>query len=247
MRNFIISILSLFLCSGSLWAQADKKELRKGNFDFKKENYKEAEIHYRKALIQDSTSVPSTYNLANTLYQQKDYEGASNTCAKVIEQVEAMANQEGATDAKQQSLAADFYFNKGNISLQKKDWATAVEDFKNCLKLSPSDLEAKQSYIYAKKKLEQQQQNQQGDGEQNQENQQNDQSQNDQKQNQPEQQNGQDQQQPQQTPSQGQQQITPSQAQQMLKAIQAKEKETQEKVEKKQAEKQKSRQKEKNW
>ena len=48
-------------------AQVDKKDVRRGNRDFRKENYREADIDYRKALLKDSTSVAANYNLASVL------------------------------------------------------------------------------------------------------------------------------------------------------------------------------------
>lgn len=246
MKKLALVIAFSLFGAASLFAQADKKEVRRGNSDYKKSNYKEAEIHYRKAALQDSTSFAATYDLAGTLYQQKDYEGAANTLSKLEEQ------------AKDSQYGDRYYFNKGNVSLQKQDYKTAVEDFRQALLRDPSDMDAKESYIYAKKKLENQQnggggqndrndqQDQQDqDNKDNQDNQQN-QDQN-QDQNQQDQQNQQNQNQDQQDQQSGQQQISKSQAQQMLKAIQAQEKETQEKVEKAKAEKAKTRQKDKNW
>ncbi len=236
-----LALIIAFFLSGtaSMFAQADKKEVRRGNSDYKKSNYKEAEIHYRKAALQDSTSFAATYDLANTLYRQKDYEGAANTLSKLDEQ------------AKDSRYGDRYYFNKGNVSLQKQDYKTAVEDFRQALLRDPSDMDAKESYIYAKKKLENQQnggggQNDQNDqqDQQNQDNKDNQQDQDQQNQNQQQDQQNDERQQDQQG---GQQQISKSQAQQMLKAIQAQEKETQEKVEKAKAEKAKTRQKDKNW
>ena len=243
MKKLALVIAFSLFGAASLFAQADKKEVRRGNSDYKKSNYKEAEIHYRKAALQDSTSFAATYDLASTLYQQKDYEGAANTLSKLEEQ------------AKDSQYGDRYYFNKGNVSLQKQDYKTAVEDFRQALLRDPSDMDAKESYIYAKKKLENQQN---GGGGQNDRNDQQDQDKKDNKdnqqnqdqnqdQNQQDQQNQQNQNQDRQDQQAGQQQISKSQAQQMLKAIQAQEKETQEKVEKAKAEKAKTRQKDKNW
>lgn len=234
MNRFFSIVLCVLLSGASLFAQEDKKDVRRGNKDYRKSNFKEAEIDYRKALLKDSTSFAATYDLANALYSQKDYEGAANTLEKL------------SKSAPESQYADRYYFNKGNFSLQKKDYKTAVDDFKQALLRDPSDLQAKESYIYAKKMLENQENG--GEGEPNQDKQ---------DQNGDDQQN-QDQQQDQQ-PSDGQQdkqegegqtqqqQISAQQAQQILKAIQAKEKETQEKVEKAKAQNEKSRQKDKNW
>lgn len=248
--RYIILVAVTFLMGVSAMAQVDKKDVRRGNRDFRKENFREAEIDYRKALVKDSMSVAANYNLASTLYRESDYAQAMQT----LERVKDVAPMSPAS--------ADYYFNLGDAALQQQDYQKAVEAFGESLIRRPDDLQAKENFIYAKKKLQDQQQNQQNqNNDQNQDNQdnqdQNDQNRNDDQDNQDQQndqdKNDQDQDQnqdqndqPQQ--SQGQQpKISPQAAQQMLQAIQAKEKETQDKVNKQKAEALKSRQKEKNW
>lgn len=237
MNKYIITAFLLCIMVSPLWGQIDRKDVRRGNRDFKKENYREADIDYRKALVKDSLSVAANYNLANNLYRQKDMEQAKTTLERIGEVV---------ADAPQ---AADYYYNLGDVAIAQQDWQGAVNAFEESLLRNPGDMQAKENYAYAKQML-QNQQNQQ----QNQDNQQNnDQNQDQQNQDQQDKQNDQNQnndqqqnQQPQQ--NQGQQpKITPQAAQQMLQAIQAKEKETQDKVNKQKAEALKSRQKDKNW
>ena len=263
MKNvlYVLICIASLLVSVDAAGQVDKKDVRRGNRDFRKENFREAEIDYRKALVKDSMSVAANYNLANTLYREGDFAQAQ----QALERVKDVAPMSGS--------AADYYFNLGDAALQQKDYQKAVEAFGESLIRRPEDLQAKENFIYAKKMLQNQQQNQQNqNNDQNQDNQdqnqdqnqgnQNNQDQNDDQnkdqnddqdknddQNKDDQQNqdqngGQDQkEQP-----QGQQpKITPQAAQQMLQAIQAKEKETQDKVNKQKAEALKSRQKEKNW
>ncbi len=243
-------------------AQVDRHDVRAGNRKFRKDNWKEADISYRKALVKDSTSVAVNYNLANTLYRQENYEEAEKLMKKIGDNASASAN------------AADYWYNTGDIAIAKKDWQGAVNAFKVALLKNPSDMDAKENYIYAKKMLENQQKNGGGNGDgqdnQDQNNQNQDQNQNGQDQNKDQnndqnkdgQNKDQNQNQNQnndqgnggQQPQQGQQgqqgqegKISPQQAQQMLRAIQAKEKETQDKVNKEKADALKSRQKEKNW
>lgn len=240
MKRFAI-ILMLLLMPLSLLAQVDKKEVRRGNSRFRHGDFRQAEIDYRKGVVKDSTSFASTYNLANTLYKQKDYEGAGKMLDKLSEQVQ------------ESQYAAQYWFNQGDVALQKKDYAAAVKAFRESLLIRPDDLTAKENYIYAKKMMENQQQGQQGqqgdnsDQDQNQDQQNQDQNQDQQDQDQNQDQQDQNQDQKNQDQQSQQPQISPQQAQQMLQAIQAKEKETQDKVEKKKAEAMKARQKEKNW
>ena len=231
-----IAALAALLLVLPLSAQEDKTEVRSGNRMLRNRNYNEAEINFRKGLVKDSTSFISSYDLASSLYLQKDYDNA----AKALERVEAQLPDSEYADR--------WHFNKGNIALQQQDWQTAVEAFKQALLLNPGDLEAKESYIYAKKKLEEQQ-NQQGDkgdqGDQGDNQDKQDDNQQDQPNQQPDPQDNPQENQPQEAPAE--QQISPQQAQQMLKAIQAKEKETQEKVEKAKAQQAQTRRKENNW
>ncbi len=257
-----ILYIVLFLSAASaldLSAQIDRREVRKGNRDFKKENYREADIEYRKALVKDSLSFAANYNLANALYRLDDMEQA----AKVMDSIKEVAP---AAES-----AADYYYNVGDIAIASKNWQAAVDAFKQSLLRNPGDLDAKENYIYAKKMLEnqQQQQNQQQQNQQQQnQDQQNQDQDQDQDQNQDQDQDQNDQNNDDQNKDQdmqdqnddqndgqnndqnqqGQQpKITPQAAQQILQAIQAKEKETQERVNKEKANALNSRQKEKNW
>ena len=258
--RYILVVTMLLSVALTASAQVDRHDVRAGNRKFRKDNWKEADISYRKALVKDSTSVAANYNLANALYRQENYEEAEKLMKKIGDNASASAN------------AADYWYNTGDIAIAKKDWQGAVNAFKEALLKNPSDMDAKENYIYAKKMLENQQKNGggKGDGQDNQDqnNQNQDQNQNkngqDQNKNQNNNQNNdgqnkdQDQNQNQnqnngqgngnQQPLQGQEgKISPQQAQQMLRAIQAKEKETQDKVNKEKADALKSRQKEKNW
>ena len=235
MRKSVLIIL-LTLASVSVWGQ--KADLRKGNREFRKGEYGQADISYRKGLLKDTSSVAARYNLANNLYRQENYDEA----AKMLDGIE---NPDAAA-----------CFNRGDVAIAKEDWKTAVDSFKECLLQDPGDLKAKENYIYARNKLmEQQEQQQNQDQNQNQNQDQNqDQNQQDQNQNQDQQQqdqNQQDQNQDQdkqdQQQQQQQQELSAQQAQQLLQAIQEKEKQTQEKVDEKKAAALKSRQKEKNW
>ena len=251
MKNILVCIM-LALVTVAASAQPDRKDVRRGNRDFKKGDWKAAEIDYRKALVKDSSSVAANYNLGNTLYRMGDMEQARKSYDALKEVAPSSPS------------ASDLYYNMGNAASQAKDWQAAVDAYKESLLRNPGDMDAKENYIYAKEMLKNQQNQDQNGGNRDQDNQQdqddkNNQQNQDNKDNQDKNDdqnkdrqddgNNQDQQDsPQQQPQQGQQpKITPQAAQQMLQAIQEKEKETQEKVKKEKAEALKSRQKEKNW
>ncbi len=242
--RYPVMTLLFTLLSICLNAQTDRREVRAGNRQFRKENWKKAEIEYRKAQEKDTASFAANYNLANALYREGSFDEAGKSLDRLKEQAPASVN------------GADCYYNQGNVAVQKKDWGAAVEAYRQSLLRNPDDLEAKENYAYAKLMLknqgggggndrnqDQQNQDQNQDQDQNQQNQ--DQNQQDQDQNQD--QNQQNQDQNQQGQGQGDAKISPQQAQQMLKAIQAREKETQDKVNREKAALLKSRQKDKNW
>ena len=268
MKHYIISVFSAFvlmlsLCPSAL-AQVDKKDVRRGNRDFRKENYKEADIDYSKALVKDSMSVAANYNIASTMYRMGEMDQAAKAMDRIRDVAPSTEN------------AASYWYNRGDIAIAREDWQGAVDAFKQSLILNPDDIDAKENYIYAKKKLQDQQNNQdqnnqndqnqdnkdnkdnkdqnnQNNQDQNKDDQNNQDNKNDQNQDNQNNKDNKDNQDNRNKPDnsdnqpQSKPQITPQAAQQMLQAIQAKEKETQEKVNKEKAKALKSRQKEKNW
>ena len=226
------------------FAQTDRREVRAGNRQFKKGNWQNAEIEYRKAQVKDTSSFAANYNLAGALYREGNYDEAGKSLERLKDVAPMSAN------------SADYYYNLGNIAVQKKDWKSAVDAYKQSLLRNPGDLDAKENYAYAKQMLKNEggdggddQQNQDQNNDQNQDNDQNKDQNQDQNQNndQNKEQNQGDRPKPQQGEGQGEAKISPQQAQQMLKAVQTREKETQDKVNKEKAALLKSRQKEKNW
>lgn len=250
LKYSLTAFLLLLSCAVAL-AQTDRKEVRAGNRQFKKGNWQNAEIEYRKAQVKDSSSFAANYNLAGALYKENNFDEAVKSLEKLKDVAPASEH------------AADYFYNLGNIAVQKKDWKAAVDAYKRSLLQNPDDLDAKENYAYAKQMLKNEEQQGGGGGNDQQNNQDQQQNQNnndqdknkdqnqdqDQKQNndQNKDQNQGDQPKPQQGDGQGEAKISPQQAQQMLKAVQAREKETQDKVNKEKAALLKSRQKEKNW
>ena len=239
MKRIVYCIL-LILSALPLSAQVDRKEVRAGNRKFRKGDFAASEIDYRKAVLKDSLSIAGEYNLASSLYRQQNYEEAAEALGRADAEVAGTPH------------AADYYYNEGDVALQRKNYSAAVNAFRQSLLLNPGDMDAKENYIYAKEMLKNQQGGGGGQDQQNQQDQndQNDQNQNDQdQQDQNQDQQNQDQQQQQQDQQQQPQpqNISQQQARQMLKAIQAQEKETQDKVKKEKAAMLKSRQKDKNW
>ncbi len=124
--------------------QSAHKYLRKGDGSYKKQDYTTAEENYRKALEKEQT-VQGSYNLGNTIYQQKRYEEA-------IKRYE-----EAAENAKEPAAKALAYHNLGNAHFNMADYEKSVDAFKNALRHAPKDVETKLNLALAQRKLQQQQ------------------------------------------------------------------------------------------
>ena len=239
-KGMVVVLILMLASPVMLQAQSDRSEVRAGNREFKKGEFREAELDYKRALVEDSTSITAKYNLGNALYRTESYSEAELYLKGLGDSLKSVSP----------SRASDCFHNSGNLALKQKKYQEAVDAYKESLRLEPDNFETKSNLAYAQKMLKEQQQQQQNQNQQqdqkDQQDQDQDKDQNQQNQDQNQQNQNQDQQNQQQQ-QQDQPQITPQAAQQMLQAIEDKEKQTQDKVKKAKAEQQKSKEKEKNW
>lgn len=217
-----IGILLLLCLPLSTFAQKEERDyIRRGNRDFADSLFIDAEINYRKALDVNPQSTISMFNLANTLLQQ-------NKLQEAMEMYSA-----GAKIEKDKLKLAHMYHNMGVIFHSQKEFAKAVEAYKESLRNNPKDDETRYNLALAQKQLnEQQQQNQDSDSNQQQQEQQQQQQQ--QEQQQQDNQNQQQEQQQQQQPQQDDNQMSQENAEKLLNSIMQDEKEVQDKVKKQQ-------------
>ena len=150
MRNRTIGIILLLLTAISVSAQkAERDYIRKGNRAYKDSTYVNAEVNYRKAIDVNPKSAISMYNLGNTLMQQ-------NKLQEAMEQFVAATKME-----KDKGNLAQIYHNMGVIFQSGKDYAKAVEAYKESLRNNPKDNETRYNLALAQKMLKDQEQNQQ--------------------------------------------------------------------------------------
>lgn len=206
--------------SGSLFAQADRKFIRQGNREYEKEKYSESEISFRRAIDKNKSSSDAVFNSGDALYRQKKFEDAGKQF------IESHRMNEDK-DKKSASM-----YNLGNSLLMADKLKESIEAYKNSLKLSPDNMEAKYNLAYAQdllKKQEQQQQQQQqnkDNQDQNKDQQKQEDKNNDQDQKQQDQQKQDENKQQQQQ----QQEMSKEDAERLLNAIANDEKNVQEKV-----------------
>jgi tetratricopeptide (TPR) repeat protein len=246
----IIGITIGLLCTVAMFGQkAERKNIREGNNLYKKEQFTESEIAYRKSIEVNPRSVEGSYNLGNALYKQKKYPEAAEQYQLVAGQQDRLLaeNPENAT------RLAQVYHNMGNIGMQNKEYAKSVEAYKQSLRLNPKDDETRYNLALAQKLMQnhqnQQDQDQDKDQDKDKENQDQQEQQQDQDQNQDQKDQKQEEQKDQKTQEQQQQneQMSQDNAQQILDAFLQDEKDTQEKVKKAQAKQQERRRTDKQW
>lgn len=144
-----ILFLGIVLLSVIGYSQSKTKSyIIEGNEYYQKGKYDNAEFAYKKATMEDPTSVKANYNLGNALFQQKRYK-ESITHYKKSADIAATKNDK--------HLA---YHNLGNAFMQEKDYQNAVDNYKEALKSDPKDDATRYNYALAKKMLKKEQEKQ---------------------------------------------------------------------------------------
>lgn len=219
-KKYIGMVLLLFMAVSASAQKAERDFIRKGNRLFKDSVYVDAEVNYRKALEVNPQSTVSMFNLGNTLTQQNKLQ-------------EAMEQYVGATKVEKDKLnLAQIYHNMGVIFHSQKDYAKAVEAYKQALRNNPKDDETRYNLALAQKMLKDQQQDQQNQ-DQNQDQNKQDQQKEQEKQDQNKQDQKQDQQQ-QSQPEKKDNEMSKENAEQLLNSVMQDEKDVQDKVKKQQ-------------
>lgn len=219
MHKKYLCLLVVAIFSATVFAQkAERDHIRKGNRYFKDSVYVDAEVNYRKALEVNPKSTIAMFNLGNTLLWQ-------NKLQEAMDQYVSAAHIE-----KDKGRKAQIFHNIGIIFHSQKEYAKAIEAYKESLRNNPKDDETRYNLALAQKMLKDQQQNQQNQNQQNQDQQQ-------QKQEQQKQEQQQDQQKDQQQPkdqNQKDNQMSKENAEQLLNSVMQDEKNVQDKVKKQQ-------------
>ncbi len=234
-KYFVVALLALFVC-GEVSAQMMKERglVRKGNRQFKREQFEKSVDSYQRALQHDSTSFEAKYDLASALYRTERYDKAEKTLLGIV-------NDTTRTELERGEVA----YNLGNTQFAQQKYKEALSSYRQAMRCNPNDEDAKFNYAFTKRLIQQQEQQQQNqdqnqdnknqnqDKQQNQQNQQDKQNENkqDQQQQQPQNQDSKEKQQQGEQRSEGA--MTPEQQEALLQAIQAEEDKTQDKLKEK--------------
>src|SRR5690606_29963018 len=96
-----------------------RKNVRKGNKEYKVQKYSEAANFYTKAVEENPTSKEANYNLGNTLYNQKEWDKA----------IEYYNNSNSLEQDEPLNVSSGMH-NIGNALLRKKELKDAMEAYK---------------------------------------------------------------------------------------------------------------------
>lgn len=215
-KKYIGMVLLMLIAISASAQKAERDFIRKGNRFFKDSVYVDAEVNYRKALEANPKSAVSMFNLGNTLARQNKWE-------------EALEQYVGASKVeKEKPNLAQIYHNMGVLfhSRTQKDYAKAVEAYKQSLRYNPKDNETRYNLALAQKMLKDQQQDQKKQDQNKDQEKQDQQKKQDQKKDQDKQRQSQ--------PEKKENEMSKENAEQLLNSVMQDEKDVQDKVKKKQ-------------
>ena len=121
------------------------------NDELVENDFVSAEAKYRRAISKSDSNAVAPYNLGNSYYNRESFGEAFGRYK--------MAGERAAEKPKKHKA----FHNMGNVFMKKKEYAKAVEAYKNALRNNPEDEETRYNLALAKKMMEQDKQNQSQD------------------------------------------------------------------------------------
>lgn len=143
---FCLFLISFFI--GAAQEAVVNNHIYDGNQLAKESVFDTAEMSYRKALSKAPEKPEALYNLGNTHYKEENFEEAKQRYFQTQKFSENKSSKHHA------------FHNMGNVFMQQKDYAKAVESYKNGLRNNPEDEQTRYNYALAKELLEKEQQEQ---------------------------------------------------------------------------------------
>jgi len=133
-RYISSSILLLSIGVGLAFGQSERKSIREGNKEFKKDNFVDAEVSYRSALDQNPESYKANFNLGDALYKQEKFDESAQFFNDLSDQ---KVNDKDK---------AKIYHNLGNTLFKQQKFGESVEAYKHSLRYNPKDMETKYNF-----------------------------------------------------------------------------------------------------
>ena len=153
--NRIPVIFIALLSVTQLWAQQESPDLRRGNKEYKHENYTEAEVNYRRGLEKNNDSFEGHFNLGDALFRQEKYPEALEQYQKA----ETLLKGDDKTrKAELDKRLAATYHNMGNALYAQQQYDKSVVAYQQSLRHNPKDNDTRYNLVKAMQQLQQQQQ-----------------------------------------------------------------------------------------
>lgn len=172
LRILYLLFIGIVLFSGCLQAQTRGRwEIRSGNREYKRGDYKKAEDHFRKALGRKGPDLQGNFNLGNTLYRKDNFDNA-------YDQFRLLAGQKHDS-----IIMSRIYYNLGNAAIKRylgagedkpdrgKYLSEGIDAFSKALRYSPEDEDARHNLTLSLKLRNTSRQQEQKQQEQHQQNQ----------------------------------------------------------------------------
>lgn len=132
--KFLKYIWLMCVCLTALQAQAQSKEytlIHQGNRCFAQKDYKQAELFYRRALSVNPRSSRASYNLGNVQLALKQPKAAMKLYEKAL------------PEEKNKNVQSMIYHNMGVILQGQKNYADAIDCYKNSLRRNPANADSR--------------------------------------------------------------------------------------------------------
>lgn len=128
---FLLSPAGLFLAQNSEVQNSEdwRGLLKLARESYQKKEYQRALLFYQTALPVVPKEIDLSEELAQTQYRLQQYDASSSIYSKKVD-----------GEKKTKSRA---YHNLGNIAMEKKDYVSAIESYKNALRNDPKDVKTR--------------------------------------------------------------------------------------------------------
>lgn len=141
--------------------RAERKLITKGNSLYNERKFVEAESIYQEALKVNPSSAEARYNLG--LSQIKQVTNPTDTTGKnkkLMDSARKNFSDVASLAKTKPGLASKANYNLGNVEFNAKDFAKAIEYYKQALRINPNDNNARKNLRIAQKNLQKQNQDQ---------------------------------------------------------------------------------------
>ncbi|MES1198047.1 MAG: tetratricopeptide repeat protein, partial [Chitinophagaceae bacterium] len=123
------------------YGQQVNKIIQEGNELYKKQDYEQATLQYKKALEKDSSNITALFNLGNSLYKKNSRNEAIKAYTDIV------------SKTKENGLNSNSYYNTAVVLGKQQKLEESIEAYKNALRQNPDNTEARENLQKALQEL----------------------------------------------------------------------------------------------